>query len=264
MKTRSERALYVIGLALALLVCAGSSAHAQQSLDLPAPSNQGQPPVNYRPRPTPQPYLPQSNDVQTIPQAPQNITPPPPPVREAAPILPLPPPPPETTPPPTVRPPAYQNEPVLPAVFRGCWQGRVNYLDSQTRVPGSPPASWTPKTYRLCYQRIGNGPFQLTFSDAGIARDSRIGNAQGRMRLLTTDGRTYATMRAFLHFDEYFRGGSFPVDEATNLQCQIEPDGMHVAGQVAGTHDGDPWFRARWHTVLMHVAQAPIRGGIPE
>ncbi|HXR25120.1 MAG TPA: hypothetical protein VN742_07145 [Candidatus Binataceae bacterium] len=145
---------------------------------------------------------------------------------------------------------------MLPAIFRGCWQGKVEFLDSIERLPGAPKTGvWTPKTYRLCYQRYGDGPFQLTFSEAGIDRDSRITSPRSSMSLLSTDGRTYATMRALLHFDEYNNrdGGTFAVDETARLQCDIEPDGMHVIGSVHGTRDGDPWFRAYWHTVFVHV-----------
>jgi hypothetical protein len=160
-------------------------------------------------------------------------------------------------PPQEAPPPSYQiQQPVLPAIFRGCWQGKVEFLDSIKQLPGAPKTGvWTPKTYRLCYQRYGDGPFRLTFSEAGIDRDSRITNPQSSMSLLSTDGRTYATMRALLHFDEYNNrgGGTFAVDETARLQCDIEPDGMHVIGSVHGTRDGDPWFRAYWHTVFVHV-----------
>lgn len=150
-------------------------------------------------------------------------------------------------------------QPVLPAIFRGCWQGKVEYLDSIERLPGAAKVgSWTPKTYRLCYQRYGDGPFQLTFSEAGIDHNRKITNAQSSMNLLSSDGRTYATMRALLHFDEYRNGdysagSTFAVDETARLQCEIRPDGMHVIGSVHGTRDGDPWFRAYWHTVFVHV-----------
>jgi hypothetical protein len=150
-------------------------------------------------------------------------------------------------------------QPVLPAIFRGCWQGNVQFLDSIERLPGAAKiGSWTPKTYRLCYERYGSGPFQLTFTEAGIERNSKITNPQGTMTLLSTDGQSYATMRAQLHFDEYrngdyFSGATFAVDETTRLQCDIQPDGMHVIGSVRGTREGDPWFRAYWHAVFVHV-----------
>jgi hypothetical protein len=75
------------------------------------------------------------------------------------------------------------------------------------------------------------------------------------MSLLSTDGQTYATMRALLRFDEYSARDSstFSVDENARLQCDIKPDGMHVIGSVRGTRDGTPWFRAYWHTVFVHV-----------
>ncbi len=150
-------------------------------------------------------------------------------------------------------------QPVLPATFRGCWQGKVRFLDSIERLPGAAKIGpWTPKTYRLCYERYGNQPFQLTFTDAGIQRNHKIFNASGSMSLVSTDGRTYATMLAQLHFDEYRHGeyssgASFAVDETTRLQCEIHRDGMHVIGSVRGTRDGAPWFRAYWHARFIHV-----------
>jgi hypothetical protein len=151
---------------------------------------------------------------------------------------------------------------VLPSIFHGCWQGRVEHLDSINRLPGGPPTGyWTPKTYRLCYRRIGSGPFELTFTEAGIAYDQRIANPSSKMKLLSSDGRTYATMQALLRFDEYrthdsyFGGNTFAVDELTTLQCDIEPDGMHVWGKVYGQQRSKPWFRATWRALFVHAAR---------
>jgi hypothetical protein len=158
-------------------------------------------------------------------------------------------------------------EPVLPAVFRGCWKGRVDYLDSIKRLPGGPPlGTWTAKTYLLCYRRVGNGPFELTFTEAGIAQDRRITNAAGQMDVKSTDGRSYAAMRALLHFDEYrsrgyFTGSTFTVNELTQLQCNVVPGGMQVTGQVYGEHGGIPWFDATWHAMFVRSSDAP---GVPE
>lgn len=255
MKTCGQRrALHVLGLIVSLIVWCAGIASAQQSLEVPPPSSQSAPSVRFRPKPTPRP-APSPAEVQTIPPAAQ-------PARVA----------PEPVPTP---PSAHQPEPMLPALFRGCWEGEVSRLDSIERVPGGAKIGpWTPKTYRLCYRRVGDGPFELTFTEAGIARSRRITNAKGRMRVLTSDGRTYATMRAFLHFDEYrthssyFGGSTFPVDEVTKIEADIEPDGMHVWGQVAGNHSGNPWFRAWWHTVFIHVPEPPEPSvpdnGVPE
>jgi len=236
-------------LMVALLGWSAPIARAQQTLEVPAPSSQSQPPIHYRPKPTPRPTPPpveQYNQAEPTPAPPTPAPPPPPRV--------------EPTPEPTTAPEAFQmRQPVLPAIFRGCWQGEVQFLDSIERLPGAAKiGTWTPKTYRLCYERYGSGPFQLTFTEAGIAHNRKITNAQGSMSLLSTDGHTYATMRALLYFDEYrngdyFSGTTFAVDETTRLQCEIQADGMHVIGSVRGTRDGDPWFRAYWHAVFIHV-----------
>jgi hypothetical protein len=105
------------------------------------------------------------------------------------------------------------------------------------------------KTYRLCYRRLGNGPFQATFTEAGV-EGKRIIKSSGRLNLLSTDGRSYAKMRGYLHFDEFsdsaapvwWGTSTFAVDEVTDLQCTIEPDGIHATGVVYGERDGAPWF----------------------
>jgi hypothetical protein len=243
MKPVTRRAArYAIGFIVVLFVWFAPLADAQKTMEVPPPASQVQPPIHYRPKPTPQPTAP---PVQQYEQEEPTAAPPPPPVVES-------------TPEPT--PQAFQmQQPVLPAIFRGCWQGDVQFLDSIERLPGAAKiGTWTPKTYRLCYERYGSGPFQLTFTEAGIEHNSKITNAQGTMTLESTDGRTYATMLAALHFDEYrngdyFSGATFAVDETTRLQCDIQPDGMHVIGSVRGTREGDPWFRAYWHALFIHV-----------
>ena len=156
-------------------------------------------------------------------------------------------------------------QPILPAVFRGCWDGRVEYLDSIERMFGAPEVGvWTPKTYRICYRRVGNGPFELTFSQVGVDLNTKIINPTGRMDLISTDGRDAARMRALLHFDEFYAhrhlgAQTFGVDEEAILDCDIRGGGaMLVRGQVFGRRDGSPWFRANWHAVFSRV------GGLPE
>jgi hypothetical protein len=153
-----------------------------------------------------------------------------------------------------------QTAPVLPAVFRGCWQGEVDLLDTLERLPGGHKVGyWTPKTYRLCYQRVGDGPFKLTFSETGIEPTEKIIHAHGQVDTLATDGRVYARLRSQLGFDEFRvepgEGGTFHVDETTMLDCRIQNGAMAVAASVQGTRDGAPWFRARWRALFRPVAQ---------
>lgn len=155
-------------------------------------------------------------------------------------------------------------QPVLPAIFRGCWEGRVDYLDSIERQYGAPKTGlWTPKTYRICYRRVGSGPFELTFSQVGVVPNTKIVNPTGEMVLISTDGRYAARMKANLHFDEYyvgrrFRGHTFAVDEETILDCKIDSGGaMTVHGSVFGLRDRAPWFRASWHAIFERVSNLP-------
>jgi hypothetical protein len=241
--------LYLLVLAVAVMVWTGST-FAQQTMELPVPQSQGTRPLPPSPN-TAKPLPPPTRNVQTIPAEP--VSPPPPPAPQA-----------EQPPPPPPAPAAPQPEVVLPAVFRGCWRGAVADVDRMQRLPGSPRLGlWMPKTYMLCYRRVGNGPFQLTFTAAGV-RGTNIINETGQLKLISTDGRKYANMRAYLHFDEFRpalfgdpRPPTFAVDEVTDLQCTIEPDGMHAGGQVYGEREGQPWFRAWWHTTFFHVGHLP-------
>jgi hypothetical protein len=158
-------------------------------------------------------------------------------------------------PPPThlnVAPMTAQAAPALPAVFRGCWQGEVNQLDWIRREPGAPKIGfWTPKTYKLCYKRVGNQPFTLTFTNTGIEASDKIVNPRGKVVPLATDGRAYESMRSNLSFDEYKvrpdgMSPTFAVNEVTNLNCRIAGDDMMVTADVFGARDGEPWFTARW------------------
>jgi len=168
----------------------------------------------------------------------------------------------EPAPPPPPPPPvqAYQPAEPLPEVFRGCWEGVVPGVDTLRRLPGAPPTGpWAVKTYRLCYQRVGNGPFELQFTDLGIAHHHLITNPGGRLEVVSSDGRSYATMQAQLHFDErYVRPTymheTFAVDEKTDLDAQIVGDEMRVRARVYGERDGMPWFEATWHAIFMHTS----------
>jgi hypothetical protein len=262
------RGVGLIALAAMVFVSAPLASHAQQSLQVPPPVPQSQPSFRARPAPTARPPLPPSQQLQEIPSA---ITPTPaPPAPEPQlppPQLPppLPPPPPPLTPLPPPPPASMlHSQPILPAVFRGCWDGRVELLDSIERMHGAPKVGvWTPKTYRICYQRIGRGPFELTFSQVGMDPHSKVINPTGRMDLISTDGRDAARMRAQLHFDEFythrhFGNQTFAVDEEAILDCDIHGNGaMMVRGQVFGRRDGTPWFRANWHAVFSRDVDLP-------
>jgi hypothetical protein len=243
--------LSVLGLILVLIVSTAGGGRAEQSLEIPAP--QGQRTIHVRPRPSPAPQVvPPSNRVQTIPAAPTQSPPPPAPAQ----VEPVPQ---NTAPPPVAQP----REPVLPPVFRGCWRGRVDEVDRIQRLPGAKPIGpWMPKTYVLCYRRVGYGPFKLTFTEAGV-EGGGITNTTGDVQLVSTDGRNYATMRAVLRFDEYlkrrtaFGPSTFAVEEVTDLQCDIERGGLNVSGSVLGRRNGVPWFRAWWHATFVHVPNVP-------
>jgi hypothetical protein len=243
---------------LALVATPAPNARAQSTLEVPGPAQQNQPYIPPRQVPPPWPTTPEGSDVgngntiQLLP--PQFFQPQPQPA----------PPPPQAAQP-SVEPPSYMapmvNQPVLPAVFRGCWRGEVDQLDWIRREPGGHKVGfWTPKTYRLCYKRIGNQPFKLTFSETGVEPNEKIIHPHGNVVPVRTDGRAYASMLAQLHFDEYGNGRdsyapTFAVDETTHLDCRIGGDDMIVSADVYGTRDGEPWFKAHWRADFHHFAE---------
>ncbi len=225
-----------IAAALGLIVAFAAGGAFAQTL-MQAPGGQNAPSFAPHARSTATPAPPESTTLQIAP-APQAA---------AAP---------SSVPPPMMT----QSAPVLPEVFRGCWQGEVDLLDTLERLPGGHKVGyWTPKTYRLCYQRVGDGPFKLTFSETGIEPTDKIIHAHGQVDTLATDGRMYARLRSQLGFDEFRvepgEGGTFHVDETTMLDCRIQNGAMAVAASVQGNRDGVPWFRARWRALFRPVPQ---------
>ena len=251
---------FLVSLA-AILICV-TTASAQETMQVEPPSSQNQPNIVPAPRATRVPRrLPPSESEMQIPQQQQQPQQPQPsqqPQQSQQPWAP-PPPPPQPPPPPPVAVPMFIPQPVLPSVFRGCWEGRVDDVDSIQREPGGHKVGyWTPKTYRLCYKRVGEGPYQLTFGEAGIVATEKIAYSKGRVEIQQTDGRSFARLRAFLHFDEYHAGANFSratfaVDEVTMLDCKIDGDQMRVSAEVDGRREDEPWFRAHWHTTFMRI-----------
>jgi len=240
-----KETLSLLGLILALILCAPAAAWAQAQLELPPLPQHTAPPPSHSQNSTVIP----SNPMMAQPSSP-------PPVEEIPQAAP------QDESPETEVPPPVASQPVLPAIFRGCWQGTVYALDDIEFFPGSPAHStWTPKTYFVCYRRTGNGPFQLTFNQAGIEHDSRIFNPVGSIQLLSAYGNE-ALMQASLRFEEYrsslasffgFGGGtsSFSVNESTKLRCVVDSAGMHVWATVYGTQSSQPWFQAHWHALFL-------------
>ncbi len=150
----------------------------------------------------------------------------------------------------------------LPQQFRGCWRGVVPRLDSLRMLGGPRVSKWIPKTYRICYEQSAGGPFKLTLSETGLAGYHRsLTNVRGIMKVISTDGRTTAQMRALLHFDEPTGSlfGMFPakgsVDELTNMSCRIDGDVMRVEASVYAQWNGRPWSQMTWHSDFTNERQ---------
>ena len=229
MRIRILIMMFTIALTAASIV--ERTARAQSTLEVPGPAQQSQPNVA-PPRQAPPPVMPapdNGDSIQLIPPQLWNSLVRPQPQPAAPPPAPM-----------TTRPMTLQANPVLPAEFRGCWDGQVNQLEWIKREPGAQKIGyWTPKTYRLCYKRVGDGPFTLTFTQTGVEPNDRIINPHGNVALISSDGRKFASLSSHLHFDEYGRGynpdsATFAVDENTRLDCRIDGDEMkaEIVAQV--------------------------------
>jgi hypothetical protein len=151
----------------------------------------------------------------------------------------------------------------LPQSYRGCWRGVVSEIDSLLQI--SPPqiAEWVPKTYRICYVQSANGTFHPVVSETGMLVRDQVSNTRGQLKVISTDGRTAATMRAYLHFEESALDpfGTLEdqvfgeVDELTNMQCRIEGDVMRVEGWTYAEWNRQPWASITWHTDFVNIPQ---------
>ena len=229
----------MLGAALVLILAAPSAlAGAGSELEIPVPQGQASPPAK------------NGSATVTIPRInPQNSAPPPGMQTETIPGAPL-------------SAPQSTLEIPLPREFRGCWRGEVARLDSMRMLSGPRVSEWIAKTYRICYVQSAGGPFQLRLSETGLAGIHRsLTNVKEIMKVISTDGRTTARMRALLHFDEpagslfgmFKSQGS--VDELTNMSCRIDGDVMHVEAKVYAQWNGRPWSEMTWHADFRNVPE---------
>jgi len=115
---------------------------------------------------------------------------------------------------------------------------------------GSPPP--VTETFQVKFR--GAPPVPL----AGVVATEKIKYSKGTVEIKQTDGRSYAELRAVLHFDEYraganFNSDTFSVDEVTVLECKIDGDQMQVIADVNGRREDEPWFRAHWRTTFIRA-----------
>lgn len=156
----------------------------------------------------------------------------------------------------------------LPTVFRGCWQSvthRVNQDVDSIRTTG--PFAWVgcidpPGNSEFCYKRVGNGPFEPTFSSSRInsrwaaQAGKRITHETSRVEILSTDGTHEAHLRTHGHHDEVelwvIRAS---IDYTGDLTCGIDGNHMHCQGQNHATLNGYPWCISTGRTNFTRVPE---------
>ncbi len=146
----------------------------------------------------------------------------------------------------------------LPQVFRGCWSGSVDSIDSME--PLSPDVGrliWLTKHYTLCYKQAGyNGKWQLTFAEGAVADRREVSDQRQSIKVRSVNGRDHAELTAYLHFRTHgfawFGGVARPstLDELAHLHCDVQQAGdqMLVSAAVFVETNGEPYAEVTWHT----------------
>lgn len=156
----------------------------------------------------------------------------------------------------------------LPTVFQGCWQSmthRVNEDVGSIRTTG--PFAWVgcidpPGNSEFCYKRVGNGPFEPTFSSSRInsrwaaQAGKKISHETSRVEILSTDGTHEARLRTHGHHDELELWVILAsIDDTNDLTCRIDGNHMHCLGQSHATLNGYPWCISTGRTNFTRVPE---------
>ena len=171
------------------------------------------------------------------------------------------------TPPPREAPQNALEIPQVPKVFEGCWEGTITEPDSWERVQGPRVAGFIPKTERLCFKKIGEAPFTITFHDTRVDTDYAsqhgypVSNYDEQTDLVSTDGQNEVSLHQVASFDE--RGkilgliptGATRISVTADAHVLLVDSGAAlsvVASQVdrcSGSLgcNGQVWVRATWH-----------------
>ena len=138
----------------------------------------------------------------------------------------------------------------------------MTHLDSLRVLGRQPPNLWITKTYRFCYRRVAQGPFEPTLATAGVDSNSVpfgvVSSVQSTLRVLRTDGRSSATLRAFLEFNQTdvelgILAGTAAVDELTEMTGRLDGDVMHIQAKVYAEWNRSPWCIITWHADFVHA-----------
>jgi hypothetical protein len=157
----------------------------------------------------------------------------------------------------------------LPRVFRGCWSGFVDSLDSIRPLnPDLGRLIWLTKTYTLCYKQAGyKGKWQLTFAKGAVAAGREVSDQRQAIKVDSVTGPDRAELTAYLHFRTQgfvgFRGVARPstLDELTHLHCEAHPaqNLMFVRAEVFVETNGEPYAEVTWHANFFRTGEQAQR-----
>jgi hypothetical protein len=147
----------------------------------------------------------------------------------------------------------------LPEVFRGCWSGSVERVDSIVPLGSSSRhLIWLTKSYTLCYKQAGySGRWKLTFAEGSVSDRRQVTDQHQLIKVKSVSAADRAELTAYLHFRAPeitsfgMRTGVInTLDELTHLYCEVMPGGneMEVRASVFVENDDQPNASIMWHT----------------
>jgi hypothetical protein len=155
----------------------------------------------------------------------------------------------------------------LPEVFKGCWRGRVDELDTvQTSgfLHGGEPEwvireGWNPQVYEFCYSEIG-GKMTLIFGDArsiDLFYDPKVRSlgfyqADSKFGIESASAPAPDAINirvAMSTLQHVMNGGTYRKNTVTDIRGHmVSPESMMVEADVEALPVGyDPGWKATWH-----------------
>ncbi len=145
----------------------------------------------------------------------------------------------------------------------------VSEPDSWQLLEGPPLGGWIPKTFSLCFRRMGNGPFTITFHDTKLdtgyvsERGYKVSNYDEQTEVVSTDSRNQVLLHSVARMDQrgkllgLFPGPTLTIAASSDIRCVLVDQGETMNVELSGVDrcsgsefwgcNGQPWVQATWH-----------------
>jgi hypothetical protein len=159
--------------------------------------------------------------------------------------------------------------PQVPQEFKGCWEATVSQADSWQHLQGPRIGGWIPTTIRLCFRRVGDGPFTITFHDTKLDTDYAsehgytVSNFDEQTEVVSTDGKNQVKLHGVARMDQrgrilgFIPGPTVTIAATSDSSCVLIDGGEAInveatqvercSGSAAFDCNGEPWIQATWH-----------------